>query len=154
MNHSLLGIVDLDHTAIGEERLVRQSLRRRPDDCDAKTRLLGRADPIVRWEFLERLRQLRVEKDTRQHPVRLHGDPIGIVPVRRVQADGRELVPLGGGQDPCRAERPMMDPLAIGTFVEALDRPRVDGPHPIERRIGVLDPLPVEARRGQGALQQ
>ena len=47
-----------------------------------------------------------------------------------------------------------MDPLAVRTFEEALDRSRVDGPHPVQRRIRVLDTLPIQARRGQGALQQ
>ena len=47
-----------------------------------------------------------------------------------------------------------MDPFAVRTFVEALDRPRVDGPHPVERGIWVLDTLPIQARCGQCALQQ
>ena len=47
-----------------------------------------------------------------------------------------------------------MDPLAVRAFEEALDRSRVDGPHPVERRIRVLDALPIQARRCQCALQQ
>src|SRR6202453_2877243 len=48
----------------------------------------------------------------------------------------------------------MMDPLAVCALEEALDRSRVDGPHPVQRRIRILDTLPIQARRGQCALQQ
>ena len=47
-----------------------------------------------------------------------------------------------------------MNPLAVRAFEEALDRSRVDRPHPVQRRIRVLDALPIQARRGQCALQQ
>ena len=86
-NHSKLGIVDLHHTAIGEEGLVREGLPRRPHRGHPKTRLLPCAHPLVGGEFLERLFQLRVQEDARQEPVGLHGHPIGIVPVRRVEPD-------------------------------------------------------------------
>ena len=153
-NQSLLGVVHLDHAAIGQERLVRQSLARRPDRCNTQSRLLRRPDPLVGGKLLERLRQLGVQEDPGQQPVGLHGDTIGIVPVRGVQPSGRERVPFGCGQYPPGTDGPVMYPLAIRTFVEALDRPGVDGPHPIQRRVRLLDPLPFQARRGQGALQQ
>ena len=87
VNHSKLGIVDLHHTAIGEEGLVGERLSRRPHRGHPKTRLLPCAHPLVGGEFLECLLQLRVEEDARQEPVRLHGDTIGIVPVRSVEPD-------------------------------------------------------------------
>ena len=154
MNQSVLGIVDLDHTAIGEKGLVRQCLPGRPDRRDPETHLLGRPDPCVGGELLERLDELRVEKDACQQPVRLHGDTIRIVPVRRVEPGGGQFVPFGRGEDPPGPERPVMDPFAVSTLVEALDRPRVDGPHPVQGRIRVLDPLPVQTGRCQCTLQE
>ena len=69
-------------------------------------------------------------------------------------SDRRERVPLGGGQHPAGTDGPVVHPLPVGALVEPFDGPRVDRPHPVQRCVGVLDPLPVEARRGQGPLQE
>ena len=149
-----LGIVDLDDAAVGQERLVGQRLGRGANEGDPHQRLGAGRDPLVGRELLERLGELRVQEDARQHPVGLHRHPVGVVAVRGVEPDGGELVALGRRQHPARPDRPVVDPPPVGALVETLDRARVDGPHPVERRVGVLDPLPVQAHRGERALQQ
>ena len=95
-----------------------------------------------------------MEEDAGQQPVGLHGDTIWIVPVRRVEPHGRELVPFRRCQNPSGTDGPVMDPLAVCAFVESLDGPGVDRPHPVQRRVGILDTLPIQARRGQCALEE
>ena len=51
---------------------------------------------------------------------------------------------FGRGEHP-PADRPVVHPPTVTTLVEPLDRARVDGPHPVQGRVGVLHPLPVEA---------
>ena len=111
--------------------------------------------PLRGRELLERLRQQRVEEDAGQEPVRLHRHTIGVVAVGRIEPDRAELVVLGRRPGPSRGRTVQWcthRPSAHS--IEALDRPRVDRPHPVQRRIGILDPLPVERHGGQRALQQ
>ena len=101
------------------------------------------AHPLVGRELLERLRQLGVQEDPGQQPVWLHRDTVRVVPVRRIELDRRELVALGRRQHPPGTDRPMVHPLPVRALVETLDGPGVDGPHPVQRSIRVLDPLPI-----------
>ena len=89
-----------------------------------------------------------------EQAVRFHRDPIRIIPVQAVAAGDHEVVPFGRGQHPARAHGPVVHPSSVGALVESLDRARVGRPHPVQRRVGILDPLPVQARRRQRAPQQ
>ncbi len=150
----LVGVVDLDDAAVGEEGRVRQRLGDRPHTRDAHLRGVPRGRPLVRREPPERRRERRVQEDAGEQAVGLHADPVGIVAVRGVEPDGAQLVALGRREHPARPDRPVVHPPAVGALVEPLDRAAVDRPHPVQRRVRVLDPLPVQRDGGERTLQQ
>ncbi len=153
-NGTLVWIDDLDHASIGEKRLVGQRFAWRSDGRDTQTRGLGGTDPFIRRKLPERLCQLLVHENPGQHPIWLHRDPIGIISVRCFRLLWSERVTRRRREDPSRTKGPMMDPLPISTLVDAFDGPRIDGPHPIERRIGILHALPIETHRSKCSLEE
>ena len=105
-------------------------------------------------KLLEGGRQVRVLDDALEQTVVFHRDPVGVPAVGEVDGCQRGVVPFRRPQDPVGPERPVVHPASVGTFEDALDGPGVQGPHPVQGRVGSLHPLPVQGHGGQGTLQQ
>ena len=149
-----LAVVHFDHAAVGQEGLVGQGRPGRANGAHPQSGARRGLVPLRGRKLLEGVRQKGMEEDPGQEPVRLHRHTIRVVAVGGIEPDRAEHFVLGLGQDPAGAQRPVMHPFAVSTLIDALDRPRVGRPHPVQRSIGILDSLPVERHGGQRALQE
>jgi len=150
----VLGVVDVDDGAVGEERRVAQGLLRRPYGLERHARLRRHRDPLVAREPGERLDHLGEVVGVDDDVLGLGPDALRIVAHARHVATHGQRVTVGAGEDEARVLDPVLDPPAVGAPEHPLGGAPVVDPRPEADGVRAADPHPLRRCAAQGGLEQ